>query len=109
YDRRSAFRKGVYYGNCWKEGHYQEECYKIVGYPMGHPLYGKYQPTKVTRSTQNNRPPRTINMTIGQDNLRPQSPTISQNSSLNNDGHVSARMDQLQCHTPKNHDNAAEW
>nr|GEU40228.1 cysteine-rich RLK (receptor-like protein kinase) 8 [Tanacetum cinerariifolium] len=25
------------------EGHYQEECYKIVGYPVGHPLHGPKQ------------------------------------------------------------------
>ncbi|GKD94167.1 hypothetical protein Tco_1374004 [Tanacetum coccineum] len=36
---RITFRKGVYYGNCRKEGHYQEECYKVVGYPVGHPLH----------------------------------------------------------------------
>ncbi|GJX10121.1 cysteine-rich receptor-like protein kinase 8 [Tanacetum coccineum] len=101
YDRRSAFRKGVYYGNCWKEGHYQEECNKIVGYPMGHPLHGKYQPAKVTRPTQNNRPPRTINMTIGQYNSRPQSPTIPQNSSLNNDGHGSIGQGIFSSHNIK--------
>nr|GEZ62247.1 cysteine-rich RLK (receptor-like protein kinase) 8 [Tanacetum cinerariifolium] len=39
YERKSTFRKGVYYGNYGKEGHYQEECYKIVGYPVGHPLH----------------------------------------------------------------------
>ncbi|GJT61778.1 retrovirus-related pol polyprotein from transposon TNT 1-94 [Tanacetum coccineum] len=34
-------------GNSYrKEGHFQEECYKIVGYPVGHPLHGKYQPPK---------------------------------------------------------------
>ncbi|GJW36765.1 cysteine-rich receptor-like protein kinase 8 [Tanacetum coccineum] len=32
FERRSSFRKGVYCGNCGKEGHIQEECYKIVGY-----------------------------------------------------------------------------
>ncbi|GJX95651.1 cysteine-rich receptor-like protein kinase 8 [Tanacetum coccineum] len=85
-DKRNAYRKGVYYGNCGKEGHYQEECYKIVGYPVGHPLRGKYQPSKVTRPTQDNRLPRTINMAIGQDNSRQQASAIPQNSP-NNDGH----------------------
>ncbi|GJY65212.1 retrotransposon protein, putative, ty1-copia subclass [Tanacetum coccineum] len=95
YDRRSAFRKGDYCGN-YRKKHYQKECYKIVSYPVGHPLYGKYEPVKVTRPTQDNRPPRTINMAIGQDNLRPQASTIPHNSFPCNDGNVSARMDQLQ-------------
>ncbi|GKD64836.1 cysteine-rich receptor-like protein kinase 8 [Tanacetum coccineum] len=38
FKRKSTFRKGVNCGNCRKEGHYQEECYKIVGYPVGYPL-----------------------------------------------------------------------
>ncbi|GKD62086.1 hypothetical protein Tco_1299595, partial [Tanacetum coccineum] len=38
--RRSTFKKGIICGNCSKEGHSREECYKIVGYPIGHPLYG---------------------------------------------------------------------
>ncbi|GKC67884.1 hypothetical protein Tco_1100482 [Tanacetum coccineum] len=46
FERKNSFRKGVYCGNCGKEGHLQEEFYKIVGYPIGHPLYGKVQPTK---------------------------------------------------------------
>ncbi|GJT79531.1 cysteine-rich receptor-like protein kinase 8 [Tanacetum coccineum] len=68
YERRSTFRKGVYCRNCRKEGHYQEECYKIVGYLVGHPLHGKYQPAKATRPTQDNMTSRTINMTVGHDN-----------------------------------------
>ncbi|GJZ50863.1 cysteine-rich receptor-like protein kinase 8 [Tanacetum coccineum] len=47
FERRSSFRKGVYCGNCRKEGHLQEECYKIVGYPIGHPLYGKDQNKRI--------------------------------------------------------------
>ncbi|GKC08332.1 cysteine-rich receptor-like protein kinase 8, partial [Tanacetum coccineum] len=81
YNRRSAFKKGVYYENYGKEVHYQEECYKIVRYIVGHPLHGKYQPPKVTRPTQDNRPPRIINMAIGQVNSRPQASLIPQNSS----------------------------
>ncbi|GJZ47657.1 retrovirus-related pol polyprotein from transposon TNT 1-94 [Tanacetum coccineum] len=41
-ERRSAFRKGIYYGSCGKEAHYQKECYKIVGYLVGHPFMEKY-------------------------------------------------------------------
>ncbi|GJT89125.1 cysteine-rich receptor-like protein kinase 8 [Tanacetum coccineum] len=42
--RKSSFKKGVYCTNCSKEGHTGEECYKIVGYPPGHPLHNKYIP-----------------------------------------------------------------
>nr|GEW69458.1 UBN2_3 domain-containing protein [Tanacetum cinerariifolium] len=52
--------KGAYYGNCSKEGHLQEECYKIVGYPVGHPLYGKVQPAKQSEPGQDYK--RTVNM-----------------------------------------------
>ncbi|GJZ45031.1 cysteine-rich receptor-like protein kinase 8 [Tanacetum coccineum] len=48
--RLIQFLMGLYEG---KEGHFQEECYKIVGYPVGHPLHGKYQPPKpVKKSTR---------------------------------------------------------
>ncbi|GJV31928.1 retrovirus-related pol polyprotein from transposon TNT 1-94 [Tanacetum coccineum] len=57
-ERRSTFKKGVICGNCSKEGHYSEECYKIVGYPVGHPLHGKFKP-----NAQKNNTPRTVNMT----------------------------------------------
>nr|GEZ27202.1 cysteine-rich RLK (receptor-like protein kinase) 8 [Tanacetum cinerariifolium] len=78
-----------------KEGHYQEECYKIDGYLVGHPLNGKYHPTKATRPTQDNMPSRTINMTVGHDKSRPQVPVVPQNPIPNNKGRVSGRMDQL--------------
>ncbi|GJW43204.1 cysteine-rich receptor-like protein kinase 8 [Tanacetum coccineum] len=52
FERRSNFRNGVYYGNYGKEGHLQEECYKIVGYSIGHPLYRKVQPTKQFKATK---------------------------------------------------------
>ncbi|GJZ62667.1 cysteine-rich receptor-like protein kinase 8 [Tanacetum coccineum] len=97
YERRSVFRKGAYYGNYRKEGHYQEECYKIVGYPVGHPLYGKYQPPKVNKASSDSRPPRVVNMVIRQEDTRAQtSASTVQDPTQNNDGYVSARMDQLQ-------------
>ncbi|GJW36219.1 cysteine-rich receptor-like protein kinase 8 [Tanacetum coccineum] len=52
FERKSNFRNGVYCRNCGKEGHFQEECYKIVGYPIGHPLYEKVQPTKQFKATK---------------------------------------------------------
>ncbi|GKA45944.1 cysteine-rich receptor-like protein kinase 8 [Tanacetum coccineum] len=92
YERRSNFRKGVYYGNCGKEGHLQEECYKIVGYPVGHPLHEKIQPTKQFKPRQDYK--RTVNMVVGQDESNKAS-TSGQNNAPT-DTHVSARMDQLQ-------------
>nr|GEV24800.1 retrovirus-related Pol polyprotein from transposon TNT 1-94 [Tanacetum cinerariifolium] len=41
---RSTFRPRVYCTNCSKEGHNNDECYKLKGYPIGHPLHGKYKP-----------------------------------------------------------------
>ncbi|GKC95968.1 cysteine-rich receptor-like protein kinase 8 [Tanacetum coccineum] len=88
--RKSGFRKGVYCGNCGKEGHFQEECYKIVGYPVGHPLHGKYQPPKTV-----NKSTRTANLVVGQEDSKPQA-SPSQTAIPASDTHVSARMDQLQ-------------
>ncbi|GKE46921.1 hypothetical protein Tco_1478179, partial [Tanacetum coccineum] len=56
--RRSVFKKGVICGNCGKEGDTNEECYQLVGYPVGHPLYGMFKPP--------NTPQRTVNMAMGQ-------------------------------------------
>ncbi|GJZ19313.1 hypothetical protein Tco_0555903 [Tanacetum coccineum] len=71
-----------------KEGHSSEECYKIVGYPIGHPLHGKYKP-----NAQRNNMPRTVDMTQTTVNTR-----ITQEGNSGSNGHdmaVSARMDQL--------------
>nr|XP_043615966.1 uncharacterized protein LOC122587871 [Erigeron canadensis] len=43
-ERKSPFRKGIFCDKCQKEGHVKKECYQIVGYPPGHPLYGKFKP-----------------------------------------------------------------
>ena len=43
-ERRGNFRKGVICAYCKKEGHSKEECYKLLGYPVGHPLHKKYLP-----------------------------------------------------------------
>ncbi|GJT66196.1 cysteine-rich receptor-like protein kinase 8 [Tanacetum coccineum] len=66
-ERRSNFMKGVYCENCGKEGHLQEECYKIVGYLIGHPLHGKYQPPKPTHKAT-----RTVNLVVGQEDPKTQ-------------------------------------
>ncbi|XP_071694665.1 uncharacterized protein [Rutidosis leptorrhynchoides] len=42
--RKSTFKKGIICGNCGFEGHTKEECYKLVGYPIGHPFHDKYKP-----------------------------------------------------------------
>ncbi|GJS31901.1 hypothetical protein Tco_0492521 [Tanacetum coccineum] len=86
-ERKSNFRKGVYCGNYGKEGHFQEECYKIIGYPVGHPLHGKYQPPKTI-----NKSARTVNLVVGQED--PKAQTL-QTAVQPSDTHVSARMDQL--------------
>ncbi|GJT81637.1 cysteine-rich receptor-like protein kinase 8 [Tanacetum coccineum] len=41
--KRINFKPGVICGNCQKEGHYQSECYHIVGYLVGYPLHGSRQ------------------------------------------------------------------
>ncbi|GKB99315.1 hypothetical protein Tco_0985452 [Tanacetum coccineum] len=65
--RRGVFRKGVICGNCSKEGYTREECYKLVGYPVGHPLHGKYKPPNTPRFiAQDNSVHKYVNMTIAQ-------------------------------------------
>ncbi|GKA34677.1 cysteine-rich receptor-like protein kinase 8 [Tanacetum coccineum] len=68
--RKSTFRPGVYYNNCYKEGHNSDECYRLKGYPIGHPLHGKYKPP-VARSVNvnDNRNPKGLNKRIAHGNL----------------------------------------
>ncbi|GKD98718.1 cysteine-rich receptor-like protein kinase 8 [Tanacetum coccineum] len=71
--RRSTFRLGVICRNCNKEGHTKEECYKLVGYPVGHPLHNKYQPPQRRTTTPGNQSSnsqsssRAVNMTVVHD------------------------------------------
>ncbi|GJU30624.1 cysteine-rich receptor-like protein kinase 8 [Tanacetum coccineum] len=90
---RGTFRKGVICGNCNKEGHTKEECYKIVGYPVGHPLHGKYRPPNQTpmNNGQDSHGGRTINMAMTQGSTY--DVPIAGGSS---DAAMTARMDQLQ-------------
>ncbi|GKA36964.1 cysteine-rich receptor-like protein kinase 8 [Tanacetum coccineum] len=86
--RRSNFKKGVIYG---KEGHTKEECYKIVGYPVGHPLHRKYKPSNQTLRNNTLDNNRTVNMTMSQENSNELSAATT-----SSDAAMSARMDQLQ-------------
>nr|GEV94353.1 ribonuclease H-like domain-containing protein [Tanacetum cinerariifolium] len=77
------------YWRRWKEGHSTEEYYKIVGYPVGHPLHGKYKP-----NAQKKNMPRTVNMTQTVVNTG-----VAQEENSGSNGYAmatSARMDQLQ-------------
>ncbi|GJT94674.1 hypothetical protein Tco_1090192 [Tanacetum coccineum] len=87
FKRKNSFRKGIYCGNCRKEGHLQEE-YKIIGYPIGHPLYGKVQSAKQFKSIK------VVNTVMSRDEANKPS-TFGQAATPSED-HVSARMDQLQ-------------
>nr|GEV50423.1 luminal-binding protein 5 [Tanacetum cinerariifolium] len=62
--RRCNFKKGVICRNYGKEGHIKEECYKIVGYPVGHPLHRKYKPSNKTFKNNSQDNKRTVNMTM---------------------------------------------
>nr|GEW05557.1 cysteine-rich RLK (receptor-like protein kinase) 8 [Tanacetum cinerariifolium] len=63
--RRSTFRQRIICGNCQKEGHYKNECYQIIGYPIGHPLHGKVRPNSNNRALTTR--PRAVNMVVRSD------------------------------------------
>ncbi|XP_071700335.1 uncharacterized protein [Rutidosis leptorrhynchoides] len=50
--KNSTFKKGIYCRNCGFEGHTKDECYKLVGYPVGYPLHGKFNPSSNKTSSQ---------------------------------------------------------
>ncbi|GJU01818.1 hypothetical protein Tco_1112156 [Tanacetum coccineum] len=62
---------------------------KIVGYPIGYPRPGKYQPPRPQRQSQEYKPNRTVNMATTQE---------SSSAQLNNpsEAHFSARIELLQ-------------
>ncbi|GJV03116.1 uncharacterized mitochondrial protein-like protein [Tanacetum coccineum] len=99
-ERRGTFRKGVIYGYYKKEGHFKEECYKLLGYLVGHPLHKKYLPP--SQRTQLNNRPRTVNMVAGETSnsgdptLSQSSPLETASSSAPNETLIYAKMDQLQ-------------
>ncbi|GKA67020.1 hypothetical protein Tco_0766828 [Tanacetum coccineum] len=98
-DRRNTFNKGIFCGYCKKEGHSKEECFKLLGYPVGHPLHKKYLPP--SQRTQPNNRSRTVNMVTGdisssEDQISSQSsPLETSSSSAPNEALVYARMHQL--------------
>ncbi|GJU25541.1 cysteine-rich receptor-like protein kinase 8 [Tanacetum coccineum] len=63
-DRKGTFRKGVICTYCKKKGHSKKECYKLLGYPAGHPLHKRYLPP--SQRTQGNGRYRTVNMVMGE-------------------------------------------
>lgn len=65
-ERRSTFKKGVICGYCHKEGHTTQECYRNVGYPIGHPLHGKFKPPLKTIA-QELKYNKAVNLAMGQD------------------------------------------
>ncbi|GJW27905.1 cysteine-rich receptor-like protein kinase 8 [Tanacetum coccineum] len=95
--RKAPFRKGVICTNCQKEGHYGNECYKIVGFPPGHPLHGKFIPPSQRTQQALKRP---VNVVVGTENAEQeiQPNLITSTSSVNNttDPYVYTKMDQLQ-------------
>ncbi|GKA28879.1 hypothetical protein Tco_0715124 [Tanacetum coccineum] len=84
--RRSAFRQGVYYGNCQKEGYYKSECYQLVGYPIGYPFHSKVKPVNKGADSK----ARVVNMVVGTDGAS------TSGKYLNDDAAVFAKMDNLQ-------------
>ncbi|GJT94095.1 cysteine-rich receptor-like protein kinase 8 [Tanacetum coccineum] len=95
--RKSSFKKGVYCTNCSKEGHTGEECYKIVGYPLGHPLHNKYIPPPQRNQSRT----RTVNLVINKDQIpQDETPLTSADESCSTsqttDPYVYSRMDHLQ-------------
>ncbi|GKC65058.1 cysteine-rich receptor-like protein kinase 8 [Tanacetum coccineum] len=63
-EMRGSFKKGVIYGNYGKEGHSREQCYKLIGYPVGHPMHGKFPPKPYKSQSQEYKPNKTVNMVL---------------------------------------------
>ncbi|GKF48345.1 hypothetical protein Tco_0141596 [Tanacetum coccineum] len=99
-ERRWSFRKRVIYGICNKEGHSREQCYKLVGYPIGHPLHGKFPLKPYKSQSQEYKPNRAVNMVTNQDEgatvqgIQANSPQTGQPNTPF-ETYMTARMDQL--------------
>ncbi|GJR74413.1 cysteine-rich receptor-like protein kinase 8 [Tanacetum coccineum] len=88
------FEKGVICGSYNKKGHTREEFYKLVGYPVGYPLHGKYKPHSAPQifTTHENSTHDYVNMTVAQGT----NAESTSSSSHENDTAMCARMDRLQ-------------
>nr|GEV31848.1 cysteine-rich RLK (receptor-like protein kinase) 8 [Tanacetum cinerariifolium] len=64
--RRRTFRHGVYCTNCSK-GHISDECSRLKGYPIGHPLHGKYKPPVARSLNVNDNINAKVNLVQGPD------------------------------------------
>lgn len=90
--RKTPFRKGVYFTNCSKEEHYGNECYKLVGYPPGHPLHKKYIPPSQRAKGS------VVNMITSTEEVSDIKSYVDPNTgtSTSTDPFVHTRMDMLQ-------------
>nr|GEW28589.1 hypothetical protein [Tanacetum cinerariifolium] len=77
-ERRNTSRPGVICLNCNKEGHSKDECYKLKGYPVEHPLHGKYKPPIV----KNISVPKVVN-SVTRQNQDPNTPSTSGSNNVN--------------------------
>ncbi|XP_071739051.1 uncharacterized protein [Rutidosis leptorrhynchoides] len=80
---KATSRRGYFVENVVLRGHQREECYKLVGYPIGHPLHGKYIPPQ-KQATQYSSQPKSINV------------VTTTNDNNNAECAMNARMDQIQ-------------
>ncbi|GJS81792.1 cysteine-rich receptor-like protein kinase 8 [Tanacetum coccineum] len=90
--RRSTFRHGVYCTNCSKEGHNSDECYRLKGYLIGHPLHGKYKPPVARSVNVNDNRNAKINLVQVQDTT---STSTQAESSTSGTDAIFMRMDQM--------------
>ncbi|GJS93292.1 cysteine-rich receptor-like protein kinase 8 [Tanacetum coccineum] len=90
--RRSTFRPRVYYTNCSKEGHNSDECYRLKGYLIGHPLHGKYKPPVARSINVNDNRNAKINLVQVQDTT---STSTQAESSTSGTDAIFMRMDQM--------------
>lgn len=91
--RKLVLRREFFCNYCKKEGHPKEECYKLVGYPLGHPLHGKVQPKSYDQKGNKSAGP-TVNLAFGND----ESPLMSPIDNYDNraESAMFAKMEFLQ-------------
>lgn len=77
---RSSFKKGIHCEHCKMEGHGKENCYKLIGYPAGHPIHTR------TKFVSNR----------GRNNSRAMNVTQSSDDSCDEGKAMASSMEQLQ-------------